>query len=280
MRSSHVSRGGKPVLRNVIIGQYYSADSAIHRLDPRTKISITFLFILVLFAVNSFVGFGVLAFFAGLTIMLSQVPPRMILRGLRPVLFILSFTLILHLFMTPGTVWFSLGPLTATREGVIQGLFIATRLVILITTTSLLTLTTSPIALTDGLEYLLKPFSRIGLPSHELAMMMTIALRFIPTLLEEAEKVMKAQMARGADFASGNMFQRARSLVPLLVPLFVGAFRRADDLAMAMEARCYRGGHDRTRMRELKAQGLDYVAFSLSILVMSLVIWLRWGPGI
>ncbi len=267
------------MLRNVIIGQYYAAESPIHRLDPRTKISITFLFIIVLFVVNSFVGFGVLGFFGALTIMLSQVPPRMILRGLRPVLFILSFTLVLHLFMTPGTVWFSLGPLAATREGVIQGLFIATRLVILITTTSLLTLTTSPIALTDGLEYLLKPFSRVGVPSHELAMMMTIALRFIPTLLEEAEKVMKAQMARGADFASGNMFQRARSLVPLLVPLFVGAFRRADDLAMAMEARCYRGGHNRTRMRELRVHSVDYWAVALSAMVMSLVIWMRWGLG-
>ncbi len=263
------------MLRGVIIGQYYAADSPIHRLDPRTKIGVIFLFIVVLFVANSFVGFAIMGAFALLAIGLSRVPPRMILRGLRPILFILAFTLVLHLFMTKGEPLFRLGPLTATWQGLWQGAFIATRLVILIATTSLLTLTTSPIALTDGLERLLMPFSRLGVPAHELAMMMTIALRFIPTLLEEAEKVMKAQMARGADFSSGSLLQRARSLVPLLVPLFVGAFRRADELAMAMEARCYRGGKDRTRMRQLRTGGIDYLAMASTSLVVMTVVWLR-----
>jgi len=267
------------VLRGVIIGQYYSAESPIHRLDPRTKIATTFVFIVALFVAHTLSALAVLAGFGWLAIYLSTVPPRLILRGLRPILFILAFTLLLHVFMTEGRAWFQLGPFTATWEGLHQGVFVATRLVILIGTTSLLTLTTSPIALTDGLERLLKPFSRLGVPAHELAMMMTIALRFIPTLLEEAEKVMKAQMARGADFETGNIIQRARSLVPLLVPLFVGAFRRADELAMAMEARCYRGGENRTRMRQLKAGPADYVTVAVTGLVAAVVAMMRWGLG-
>ncbi|MEW6523246.1 MAG: energy-coupling factor transporter transmembrane component T [Bacillota bacterium] len=264
------------MLRGVIIGQYYAAESPIHRLDPRTKIGSTFVFIVVLFVAKSFLSFAILAGFGLFAVYLSTVPLRMILRGLRPILFILTFTLVLHVFMTKGDVWFRLGPFTATWEGLWQGAFVATRLVILIGTTSLLTLSTSPISLTDGLERLLKPFARVGVPAHELAMMMTIALRFIPTLLEEAEKVMKAQMARGADFETGNMLQRARSLVPLLVPLFVGAFRRADELAMAMEARCYRGGENRTRMRQLRAGPADYVAVAATSLVAAFVVFLRF----
>jgi len=265
------------MLRGVIIGQYYPAESVIHRLDPRTKIGATLVFIVVLFIAHSFASFFVLAGFGWLAVYLSKVPVRLILRGLRPILFILGFTLVLHVFMTDGRVWFELGPFTATWEGLEQGAFVATRLIILIGTTSLLTLTTSPISLTDGLEKLLKPFSRVGVPAHELAMMMTIALRFIPTLLEEAEKVMKAQMARGADFETGNMLQRARSLVPLLVPLFVGAFRRADDLAMAMEARCYRGGENRTRMRQLRTGPADYVTMAATGLVAAVVVIMRLG---
>jgi energy-coupling factor transport system permease protein len=266
----------------VIMGQYYPASSPVHAMDPRAKIMISVLFMIVLFVGNNFYAFAIMGAFAGLAIALSKVPVRLLVRGLRPIVFILLFTLVLHLFLTPGPAMFKIGPLTATWAGLVQGLFIGVRLIILIMFTSLLTLTTSPIELTDGLEDLLKPFTRLGVPAHELAMMMTIALRFIPTLLEEAERIMKAQMARGADFESGNMVKRAKSLVPLLVPLFVSAFRRADDLAMAMEARCYRGGEGRTRMRQLHMAPRDYVAFGLVIVISVLVILVRikFGPVI
>ncbi len=265
------------MFRSVIIGQYYPVESPVHALDPRTKILITFAFIVVLFVANNPAMYAVLAGFTLCSVALSKVPPRLIIRGLRPILFILVFTLTLHLFMTQGEELFRIGPLVASKEGVVQGVYIAVRLILLLFTTSLLTLTTSPISLTDGLESLMKPFSRVGVPAHELAMMMTIALRFIPTLMEEAERVMKAQMARGADFESGHILQRAKSLVPLLVPLFVSAFRRADDLAMAMEARCYRGGENRTRMKQLHAGQRDVVAGAATLLVVSLVVFMRWG---
>lgn len=266
-----------------IMGQYYPAESPVHSMDPRAKILISILFMVVLFLGNNFYAFAVMGAFAILAIGLSKVPLRLLIRGLRPIVFIMAFTLVLHLFLTPGGPQiFKIGPITATWAGLVQGLFIGVRLIILIVFTSLLTLTTSPIELTDGLEDLLKPFRRLGVPAHELAMMMTIALRFIPTLLEEAERIMKAQMARGADFESGNMVKRARSLVPLLVPLFVSAFRRADDLAMAMEARCYRGGEGRTRMRQLRMAFRDFAAFGLFLVTAALVILLRveFGPVI
>lgn len=265
------------MFRSVIIGQYYPVESPVHALDPRTKILITFAFIIILFVANTAAMYAVLAAFSLGAVAVSRVPPRLILRGLRPVIFILVFTLGLHLFMTKGEPLFTLGPFAASREGAVQGGFTAVRLILLLFTTSLLTLTTSPISLTDGLESLMKPFQRVGVPAHELAMMMTIALRFIPTLMEEAERVMKAQMARGADFESGNVFQRARSLVPLLVPLFVSAFRRADDLAMAMEARCYRGGENRTRMKQLHAGFRDAVAGVVTLGVIGAVVCMRWG---
>ncbi|NPV71806.1 MAG: energy-coupling factor transporter transmembrane protein EcfT [Firmicutes bacterium] len=248
------------MFRGVVIGQYYPAESVVHGLDPRFKIAVTTAFIVVLFLASSAYAYALLALFALMAMYFSRVPFKLLLRGLRPILFILCFTLVLHLFFTKGDPLFAIGPFKASREGAIQGGLVAARLVILIAFTSLLTLTTSPISLTDGLESILKPLQRVGVPAHELAMMMTIALRFIPTLLEEADKIMKAQMARGADFETGNLLQRAKSLVPLLVPLFVGAFRRADDLAMAMEARCYRGGQNRTRMVELRATWKDYMA--------------------
>jgi energy-coupling factor transport system permease protein len=269
--------------RGIIIGQYYPVRSPIHMMDPRAKIIIAVIFMVFLFVGNNFYSFGITGLFALVTIILSKVPLRTLVRGLRPILFIMVFTLVLHLFLTPGgPPIFSIGPITATWAGLIQGLFIGVRIVILIMFTSLLTLTTSPIELTDGIEDILKPFSRLGVPAHELAMMMTIALRFIPTLMEEADRIMKAQMARGADFSSGNLAQRARSLIPLLVPLFVSAFRRADDLAMAMEARCYRGGEGRTRMRELRITGRDYLAFALIIVLAFLVVYTRisFGPVI
>lgn len=266
----------------IIIGQYYPVRSVVHSLDPRAKILISVAFMVILFVGNNFYSFIATGAFALLAVTLSKVPWRVLLRGLRPIVFIMGFTLLLHLFLTPGDVMFQVGRLKATWPGLIQGLFIAVRLIILIMFTSLLTLTTSPIELTDGIEDILKPFSKIGVPAHEIAMMMTIALRFIPTLLEEADRIMKAQMARGADFESGNMFQRAKSLVPLLVPLFVSAFRRADELAMAMEARCYRGGQGRTRMRQLAMSGKDFCALGLTLVVLALVIYtrLRFGPVI
>ncbi|HHW26169.1 MAG TPA: energy-coupling factor transporter transmembrane protein EcfT [Firmicutes bacterium] len=265
-----------------IMGQYYPVLSPVHSMDPRAKIIIAVVFMVVLFIGNNFWAFLVMGAFAALAIYLSRVPIRLLVRGLRPVLFILLFTLVLHLFLTPGPVIFQIGPAKATWAGLVQGLFVGLRLVILIMFTSLLTLTTSPIELTDGLEDILKPFARLGVPAHELAMMMTIALRFIPTLLEEAERIMKAQMARGADFESGNIVKRAKSLVPLLVPLFVSAFRRADDLAMAMEARGYRGGEGRTRMREFHLALRDYLAFVYLGVVTALVIYVRikFGPVI
>ncbi len=253
------------MLRSVTIGQHIPGDSVIHRLDPRTKILSTMFLIVLLFLVKGFVGYALVALGIALVIRLSTIPVKFILRGLRPLFVILILTVGLHLFMTEGRVIFQAWFLKVTWEGLYRGLMMGTRLILLIIGTSLLTLTTSPIQLTDGIEILLKPGKKIGIPAHELAMMMTIALRFIPTLLEETEKIMKAQMARGADFQSGGLMQRAKSLVPLLVPLFVNAFRRADDLAIAMEARGYRGGEGRTKFRELKFQRLDTVAFGLVI---------------
>ncbi len=240
------------MLRNITIGQYVPGDSWIHRLDPRTKILATMALIALLFLVQSFPGYGFAALYVLAAVYVSKLPPRYVIRGLRPLLVIIILTLTLHIFMTDGRVLWQWGFISITWEGLVRGAMMGTRLVLLVLGTSILTLTTSPIHLTDGIESLLKPGKPIGIPAHELAMMMTIALRFIPTLLEETEKIMKAQMARGADFESGNLLQRAKNLIPLLVPLFISAFRRADDLAVAMEARGYRGGEGRTKFRELQ----------------------------
>jgi energy-coupling factor transport system permease protein len=257
------------MLRDITVGQYLPLESVVHRMDPRFKLVASMLYILSLFFVNSFTGYLVVVAFLALTIASSKIPYKYLLRGLKPVLMIIIFAFGINIFLTPGTEIFRFGFLKITQEGVRQAFFMASRLVLLIIGTSLLTLTTSPIELTDGLERLLNPFKRIGLPAHELAMMMTIALRFIPTLLEETDKIMKAQMARGADFESGNLIKRAKSLIPLLVPLFISAFRRADELAMAMEARCYRGGENRTRMKVLQYTRLD--------LLGSFVFLVYWG---
>ncbi|HCO18100.1 MAG TPA: transporter [Tissierellales bacterium] len=250
------------MLKDITIGQYFPGTSLIHKLDPRVKIAVTALFIASLFFISKFYPYIFIVLFIAAVIKTAKLPVKFILKGLRPLMFIILITFAINLFMTKGEVLFELGPLTVTKEGLRQSVFMALRLVFLITGTSLLTLTTSPIALTDGIERLLSPFKKIGLPAHELAMMMTIALRFIPTLLEETDKIMKAQMARGADFESGNIINRARNLVPLLVPLFINAFRRADDLATAMEARCYRGGDGRTRLNELSFKNMDYVVLT------------------
>jgi energy-coupling factor transport system permease protein len=255
------------MLTNITIGQYYPAESPVHSLDPRFKLVSAMAFIILLFFVGNFWGFIFTAACVSAVIKLSRVPPLFLLRGLRGIIFILLFTAALNVFFTPGgTVLFEFYFLRVTLEGLALAGKMAVRLCLLIIGSSLLTLTTSPIELTDAIEYLMTPLKRFGVPAHEIAMMMTIALRFIPTLMEEMEKIMKAQSARGADFDTGGAVKRARSLIPLLVPLFISSFRRADELAMAMEARCYRGGVNRTRMKTLKLTRLDIRAIPLMIL--------------
>lgn len=263
------------MIRDITLGQYFPGESWIHRLDPRTKIIATLVYIVGLFIVDTFWGFLIALGALAAVIAISKVPLKFIMKGLKPIFIIILFTFVLNLFMIPGTVLVKLGPFSITEEGVYTAFFMAARLVLLIIGSSLLTLTTKPISLTDGIEALLSPFRKIGVPAHELAMMMTIALRFIPTLLEETDKIMKAQQARGADFESGNILHRAKSLIPILVPLFISAFRIAHDLAMAMEARCYRGGQFRTRMHAMKFTGSDALAFCLLIAFLAIVIVMR-----
>ena len=263
------------MLKNLTIGQHYPVESPIHSLDPRVKIIITIFFIVSLFLVDNFTTYLVVIVFLAAVIKMSKVPFKFVIRGLRPILMIILITFIINILMTPGKILLKVGFIKITEEGLRQAGFMAIRLTLLIMGTSLLTLTTSPIILTDGIESLLSPFKRFGLPAHELAMMMTIALRFIPTLLDETEKIMKAQKSRGADFESGNLVSRAKNLVPLLVPLFVSAFRRADELAMAMEARCYRGGENRTKMRQLKISKGDYVASVIFTIYFAAVIIIK-----
>lgn len=257
------------MLRDITLGQYYPGDSIIHRLDPRIKITGTILYIIALFIINDFWGMVAAAVSMGIVIALSKVPLKFMLKGLKPIFLIILFTFILNLFMLPGKVIAEFWILTITREGLNMAFFMASRLILLIMGSSVLTLATKPISLTDGIEALLSPLKKVGVPAHELAMMMSIALRFIPTLLEETDKIMKAQQARGADFESGNIINRGKSLIPLLVPLFISAFRIAQDLAMAMEARCYSGGQHRTRMNGMKLHGRDVLAIVIYILFMA-----------
>ncbi len=264
------------MLKNITIGQYYPGETVIHKLDPRIKIIITFMIITALFFINKFFPYVFVTGFILMSIKLSNVPIKYIIKGMKPLLLIIIITFLINTFMTKGEILYEIGPLDITKEGLTQAVFMALRLIFLIITSTLLTLTTSPISLTDGIEKILNPFRKIGVPAHELAMMMTIALRFIPTLLEETDKIMKAQMARGADFESGNILKRAKSLVPLLVPLFISAFRRADELAMAMEARCYRGGDNRTRMKQLLLTNKDYIAITITFVLFLFIIWSRY----
>lgn len=264
------------MLKDITIGQYFPGDTVVHRLDPRIKIIIIMMFIISLFFITAFYPYLFVLAFILIAIKISKIPFKYVLKGLKPLMLIILITFVINIFMTKGEVLFELGPMTITREGLRQAVFMALRLIFLITGTSLLTLTTSPISLTDGIEKLLSPLKRVGVPAHELAMMMTIALRFIPTLLEETDKIMKAQMARGADFESGNIINRAKNLVPLLVPLFINAFRRADELAVAMEARCYRGGDNRTRLNELKLQRNDYTTICLTTVFFVFIISTRY----
>lgn len=266
------------MIRDITLGQYYPEQSVIHRLDARTKILGTLLYIIEIFLVNSFAGFGLVILALGVLIGISRVPVRFIFKGLKAVVFIILLTFVLNLFMFDGAVLWHWKFLTITYEGLYRSCFMALRLILLIIGTSMLTLTTKPMELTDGLEKLLKPFNRFGLPSHEIALMMSIALRFIPTLLEETDKIMKAQQARGADFESGNLIQRVKNMIPILIPLFVGSFRIAQDLALAMEARCYHGGVGRTRMKEIVFSRRDVVAGVLLAVFLGIVIASRWMP--
>lgn len=263
------------MLRDITLGQYYSVDSLIHRLDPRVKIIAAVMYIIELFLVRSFVGFLICFGALSLVVILAKVPVRYILRGLKPVLLILFFTFFLNMFMIPGTVIWQFGILKVTIEGLLTAAFMSIRLILLIIGSSMLTLTTTPLQLTDGLEKLFGPLKLIRVPTHELAMTMSIALRFIPTLLEETDKIMKAQQARGADFESGNFIRRAKALVPVMLPLFISAFRIAQDLSYAMEARCYRGGIGRTRMHNMKLNGMDIFALILTAAFFAFIIMER-----
>lgn len=261
------------MLNNFSLGQYFPGNSPVHRLDPRTKLLITIALIVFVFLAEGFSGFIAIAAFILAATVISGIRIKFLLKGLKPLLFIILFTFILNLFFqTQGTVLVQLGFLKITLEGLRTAVFTALRLVLLVAASQMLTLTTSPIALTDGIESLLKPLTRFNFPAHEIAMMMSIALRFIPTLMEEADKIMKAQKARGADFESGNIIERAKAMVPLLVPLFVGSFRRADELALAMEARCYRGGTGRTRMNQLSYGKSDLFAALITALLLALIL--------
>ncbi len=247
------------MIRDITIGQYYPTDSKIHTLDARLKLVATFFFIFSIFMVHSFTGYLYIIFSLGIVILQSKVPIKYMLKGIKSIMFIIIFTAVLNIFMYHGdTILVQFSFFTITLEGVIMALKMCLRLIILIIGSSVLTLTTTPIQLTDGIEYLLRPLKPIGVPAHEIAMMMTIALRFIPTLLDETDKIMKAQQARGADFETGGLIERAKSLIPILVPLFISAFRRAEELAMAMEARCYHGDSGRTRMNPMQFKKCDY----------------------
>ena len=263
------------MIQNITLGQYFPGNSFLHRLDPRMKLLLTLAMIILVFFVKGVVGYALLYGMIIACAALSHISPKFLIKGMKPILFIIALTFVLNaLFSSGKTVLFSWGILTITQEGIMNAVYMTLRLVFLMICTQLMTLTTSPIALTEGLELLLKPLQKIGFPAHELAMMMSIALRFIPTLLEETNKIMKAQAARGADFESGNLLKRARAMVPLLVPLFVSAFRRADELALAMEARCYHGGENRTRMKQLHMSRLDLYA-ALVILAMVVLVALE-----
>lgn len=264
------------MLKDITIGQYYPTNSFVHKLDSRVKLIATFVFMISLFIINKFWPYAIILLSLVSVIRLSNIPVKYIVKGIKPLKWIILFTFVINVFFLPGDVIWSFGFMSITKQGLEQAIFMAIRLVLLVAGTSLLTLTTSPIELTDGIERLLNPFKRIGLPVHELAMMMTIALRFIPTLLDETDKIMKAQMSRGADFESKNIISRAKNLVPLLVPLFVSAFRRADELAMAMEARCYRGGYNRTKMKEVIISKADYIAYFVQGIYLVVIIVTRF----
>lgn len=259
-------------MRDITIGQYYPTDSILHKLDPRVKLIGTFLFLVSLFVGEGIAAYAIATVFLAAVIKLSKIPFKMILKGLKAILIILLITVSFNLFLTEGEPIFQLGFLKLTKEGISVAFFMALRLIYLVLGASLMTLTTTPNDLTDGLESVLGPLNKIKVPVHEISMMMSIALRFIPILMEETDRIMKAQKARGADFESGNLIQKVKAMVPLLVPLFISAFRRANDLAMAMEARCYRGGEGRTKMKPLHYEKADRTAYGILIGYLILMI--------
>lgn len=267
------------MLKDITLGQYFPGESFIHRLDPRTKILIMLSYVIIVFLIQNFWGYIALTAFLAICVIVSGVPPKFLIKGLKPILIFIIFTGLFNLFLTSGTVVWQFWILTITKEGIRFAAFMVLRLIFLILGTSLLTLTTSPIALTDGIEHLLSPFRKIGVPAHEIAMMMTIALRFIPTLLDETDKIMKAQSARGASIDSGNILSRAKAMVPILIPLFISAFRRADELATAMECRCYRGGEHRTRLYELKFTITDSFGWLATAILLGIIIMLNFAFG-
>ena len=263
------------MLKDITLGQFFPGNTILHRLDARSKILAVTVFIVAIFMAKSYVSYALLIAVTGGMIALSRIPLKNFLHGLKPVVIILVFTAVLNMFFTPGQELFHVWKIVVTREGLERAVFMVLRIMILIAGTFLLTYTTPPIALTDGLERLFKPLKKLHVPVHEMAMMMSMALRFIPTLIEETDKIMSAQRARGADFETGGLIRRAKALLPLLVPLFVSAFRRADELAVAMESRCYHGGDGRTRMKQLVWHRRDTVALGLMLLVLAAVIVLR-----
>ena len=264
------------MLKDITLGQYFPGNTVAHRLDPRTKILLVTLYIIALFSAKGLLGYMVMAATLAVCVKISKVGFKSLVRGLKPLVVIIAFTGILNIFFTPAeTYLLEWGILRISEKGIQNALFMVVRIMLLVMGTFLMTYTTSPIRLTDGLESLLGPLKRLRVPVHELAMMMAIALRFIPTLIEETDKIMSAQKARGADFDSGNIFQKAKALVPILVPLFISAFRRADELATAMECRCYHGGEGRTKLHVLKYQRRDYIALTGGVVILALVVVLR-----
>ena len=265
------------MLKDITLGQYFPGNSVIHRLDPRTKLLFLLVYIVALFTAVNWISYGVMLAFLCIVIALSKIPLKSIFVGMKPIVFVLIFTAVLNILFTDGQkVLWEFKSLRITQEGIIRAVFMMARIAMLITGTFLLTYTTSPIALTDGIESLLNPLKALHLPVHELAMMMSIALRFIPTLIEETDKIISAQKARGADFESGNLLRRVKALVPILVPLFISAFRRADELATAMECRCYQGGTGRTKMKLLRFKRRDYLTFLVGVVVLSGMFTLRY----
>ena len=261
------------MLKDITLGQYFPGDTVVHRLDPRTKLILVVVFIVALFQANSWPGYGLVTLAALGSMALAKIKPGTMFKGVKPMLFIIALTALLNIFYTAGTP--VLPGWIITWEGIARAVQMILRIVLLISGTFLLTYTTSPIALTDGLELLLGPLKKLHVPVHEMTIMMSMALRFIPTLIEETDKIMSAQKARGADFENGNLLQRAKALLPILVPLFVSSFRRADELAVAMESRCYHGGSGRTRMKQLHFQALDLWALALGALLLAAMILLR-----
>ena len=264
------------MITDITIGQYFPSDSPLHRLDARVKLVITLLYIVSLFLIKNFIGYAFVIIALAIVIKVSKVPFKFMVKGLKSLVFIIIFTALINVFTVKGgETLVNFWKLSITTEGVFFAIKMALRIILLIIGSSLLTLTTTPIKLTDGIEALLKPLSKIGVPAHDIAMMMTIALRFIPTLLDETDKIIKAQQARGADFDTGRLRDKARALVPILVPLFISAFRRADELAMAMESRCYNGGANRTRMNVMKVTSIDYTAIILFVVYWVVIIAMR-----